>query len=112
MADREEVPRTAVWEEAAPSGEVREVDLLVAESMSCPLTIQVGAEQNSKKAETNNIINLRAKESDASLMSKQCPICKSPMHRSGKIKQKNPLTNRIRMVQVYYCNRCGYRTLG
>ena len=89
-----------------------EEDDVVAESMSCPLTIQVGAEQNSKKAETNNIINLRAKESDASLMSKQCPICKSPMRRSGKIKQKNPLTNRIRMVQVYYCNRCGYRTLG
>ena len=112
MADREEVSRTAVREEAAPQGEVREVNLLVVEGVSCRMGLQRYAEQISKNGGTNNIINLCAKGSDASLMSKQCPICKSPMHRSGMIKQKNPLTNRIRMVQVYYCNRCGYRTLG
>lgn len=33
MADREEVPRTAIPEETAPQGKVWEIDLLVAESM-------------------------------------------------------------------------------
>lgn len=38
MADREEVPRTAVWEEVAPQREVWEVNLLVAKSMNERIT--------------------------------------------------------------------------
>jgi DNA-directed RNA polymerase subunit RPC12/RpoP len=42
----------------------------------------------------------------------RCPICDSPMHKSGQLQMTNPLTGRKKMVQVYYCNRCGYKTLG
>ena len=41
-----------------------------------------------------------------------CPICKSPMRRAGQLQMTNPLTGRKKMVQVYVCSRCGYRSLG
>lgn len=42
----------------------------------------------------------------------QCPICGTRMKPSGQLQMHNPRTKRTRMVQVYVCPRCGYRTLG
>jgi C4-type Zn-finger protein len=41
-----------------------------------------------------------------------CPICNSPMRTAGQLQMKNPLTGRYKMVQVYICSRCRYRSLG
>ena len=62
------------------------------------------------KEERNN--NGRDEGSTENKMAKKCPICGSPMHPAGKLQIPNPLTGRTRMVQVYNCSRCGYRSLG
>jgi len=41
-------------------------------------------------------------------MAKKCPRCKTPMKKAGKIKA-GP---RGGFRTVYYCPRCGYRTIG
>jgi len=51
-------------------------------------------------------------EIDEYEMAKRCPICGSPMRTSGKLQMTNPLTGRKKMVQVYICSRCKYRSLG
>jgi C4-type Zn-finger protein len=61
-----------------------------------------------EKSENNNI------GSDEGIIDNKmrCPICGSPMHKSGQLQMTNPSTGRKKMVQVYYCGRCGYKTLG
>lgn len=44
-------------------------------------------------------------------MSKRCPICRSPMHKAGKLRPAVS-KGKARLITVYVCSRCGYRTLG
>jgi C4-type Zn-finger protein len=74
---------------------------------SCPFE----DEPDKEKSENNNN-DSGVEDTEYKMPYFKCPICNSPLHKSGQLQITNPLTGRKKMVQVYYCNRCGYRTLG
>lgn len=69
-------------------------------------------DQKNPISENNNIGSEEGTTEIEIKMPKRCPICGSSMRPSGQLQMLNPSTGRKRMVQVYVCSRCGYRTLG